>query len=121
MPRHVRIQYPGAVYHVMSRGNRRQNIYLDDVDLEVAQAKAKRIILEELRRLRWQEADLAHGRKRDPAKLEIALRRRQETTPSVKQTAVRHHLGTPGRASVCLLASMRKTGAPSTTQGYLGI
>jgi len=32
MPRQVRIQYPGAMYHVMSRGNRRQNIYLDDVD-----------------------------------------------------------------------------------------
>lgn len=32
MPRQVRIQYPGAVYHVMSRGNRRQDIYLDHVD-----------------------------------------------------------------------------------------
>ena len=32
MPRQVRIQYPGAMYHVMSRGNRRQDIYLDDVD-----------------------------------------------------------------------------------------
>ena len=30
MPRQVRIQYPGAMYHVMSRGNRRQDIYLDD-------------------------------------------------------------------------------------------
>src|SRR5256885_14879619 len=32
MPRQVRIQYPGALYHAMSRGNRRQDIYLDDVD-----------------------------------------------------------------------------------------
>jgi len=32
IPRQVRIQYPGAIYHVMSRGNRRQEIYLDDVD-----------------------------------------------------------------------------------------
>src|SRR5260370_41551907 len=32
MPRQVRIQYPGAMYHVMSGGNRRQDIYLDDVD-----------------------------------------------------------------------------------------
>ena len=32
MPRQVRIQYPGAMYHVMSRGNRRQDICLDDVD-----------------------------------------------------------------------------------------
>jgi len=27
MPRQVRIQSPGAIYHVMSRGNRRQDIY----------------------------------------------------------------------------------------------
>jgi len=32
MARQVRIEYPGAVYHVMSRGNRRQDICLDDVD-----------------------------------------------------------------------------------------
>jgi hypothetical protein len=32
MPRQVRIQYLGAMYHVMSRGNRRQEIYSDDVD-----------------------------------------------------------------------------------------
>ena len=32
MPRQVRIEYSGAMYHVMSRGNRRQDIYLDDVD-----------------------------------------------------------------------------------------
>jgi len=32
MPRKLRIEYPGAMYHVMSRGNRRQDIFLDDVD-----------------------------------------------------------------------------------------
>jgi REP element-mobilizing transposase RayT len=32
MPRQLRIQYPGAMYHVMSRGNRREDIFLDDVD-----------------------------------------------------------------------------------------
>ena len=32
MPRQLRIQYPGSMYHVMSRGNGRQDIYLDDVD-----------------------------------------------------------------------------------------
>src|SRR5438552_490435 len=32
MPRQIRVQYPGAIYHVMSRGDRRENIYLDDVD-----------------------------------------------------------------------------------------
>jgi REP element-mobilizing transposase RayT len=32
VPRQLRIEYPGAMYHVMSRGNRRQDIYLDAVD-----------------------------------------------------------------------------------------
>jgi hypothetical protein len=30
--RNVRIEYPGAFYHVMARGNRRQPIFLDDDD-----------------------------------------------------------------------------------------
>jgi REP element-mobilizing transposase RayT len=32
MPRKLRVEYPGAMYHVMSRGDRYENIYLDDVD-----------------------------------------------------------------------------------------
>jgi putative transposase len=32
MPPQFRIQYPGAIYHLMSRGNRREKIFLDDVD-----------------------------------------------------------------------------------------
>ena len=32
MPRMLRVEYPGAIYHVMSRGNRRQSIFLDEVD-----------------------------------------------------------------------------------------
>ena len=32
MPRQLRIDYPGAVHHGMSRGNRRENIYRDEVD-----------------------------------------------------------------------------------------
>ena len=32
MPRQMRIDFPGAIHHVMSRGDRRENIYLDDVD-----------------------------------------------------------------------------------------
>ena len=32
MPRSIRIQYPGAFYHVMARGNRREEIYRDDDD-----------------------------------------------------------------------------------------
>ena len=32
MARKLRVQYPGAVYHVMSRGNRRERIFVDDQD-----------------------------------------------------------------------------------------
>ena len=32
MPRSIRIEYPGAFYHVMARGNRREPIYGDDDD-----------------------------------------------------------------------------------------
>ena len=32
MPRQLRIEYPGAIYHVMSRGDRREDIFLGDVD-----------------------------------------------------------------------------------------
>jgi len=32
MPRKLRVQYPGAIYHVMDRGNRGEKIFLDDVD-----------------------------------------------------------------------------------------
>jgi REP element-mobilizing transposase RayT len=32
MPRKLRIEYPGAMYHVMNRGDQRENIFKDDVD-----------------------------------------------------------------------------------------
>jgi len=32
MPRHMRIEYPGAIYHLMSRGDQREPIFLDEGD-----------------------------------------------------------------------------------------
>jgi REP element-mobilizing transposase RayT len=32
VPRQLRVEYPGAIYHVMSRGDRKKDIYVDDVD-----------------------------------------------------------------------------------------
>ena len=32
MPRKLRLEYPGAMDHVMSRGDQREDIFLDDVD-----------------------------------------------------------------------------------------
>ena len=35
MPRQVRIEYDGATYHVMCRGDRREDIFEDDGDREM--------------------------------------------------------------------------------------
>ena len=32
MARKLRVQYPGAIYHVMNRGDRREAIFIDDQD-----------------------------------------------------------------------------------------
>ena len=32
MSRSIRLEYEGAIYHVMTRGNCREDIYLDDDD-----------------------------------------------------------------------------------------
>jgi len=32
MPRLMRIEYPGAIYHVMNRGDRREDIFKDEED-----------------------------------------------------------------------------------------
>src|SRR6267143_5095116 len=32
VPRKLRIEYSGAIYHVMNRGNRREDIFIDDED-----------------------------------------------------------------------------------------
>jgi REP element-mobilizing transposase RayT len=32
MPRKMRVEYPGVIHHVLSRGDRREDIFLDDVD-----------------------------------------------------------------------------------------
>jgi REP element-mobilizing transposase RayT len=32
MPRKLQVEYPGAIYHVMSRGDQREDIFLNDVD-----------------------------------------------------------------------------------------
>jgi hypothetical protein len=58
-----------------------------------AEAKAERIIAEELHPLRSNEADLTLRLKDDPAKLAIASRLRTETILPVTWIAARLHLG----------------------------
>ena len=35
MARKLRIQYPGAIYHVMNRGDHQEQIFCDDDDREM--------------------------------------------------------------------------------------
>ena len=62
--------------------------------LETAEAKAERIIAEELKRRKWREAELAKRAKGDPAKVAIAGRLRAETTVAVAWIAERLSMGT---------------------------
>jgi len=38
MSRQLRIEYPGAIYHVMSQGNRRERIFRDEADRRLFRA-----------------------------------------------------------------------------------
>jgi REP element-mobilizing transposase RayT len=38
MSRKLRIEYPGAMYHVMSRGDQREDIFRDDEDRKLLMA-----------------------------------------------------------------------------------
>ena len=95
--------------------------HFGELRLQTAQAKAERIISEELVRLGWQPAGLASRRRHDPAKLEIAARLPRETTLSVKQIATRLHLGTPKSASVRRLTATRQKASADPAQRTLGI
>ena len=44
MPRQVRVQYEGAIYHVMARGNRLDKIVRSDGDREVFEATIEDVV-----------------------------------------------------------------------------
>ena len=50
----MRIEFPGAIYHVMSRGDRREAVFLDDVDRQ----DFIKTLAEECQKTGWQ----VHGR-----------------------------------------------------------
>ena len=69
MPRKLRVQYPGAIYHLMSRGDRREDIFADDRDRE----RFLETLEETCRKTGWQilayclMSDHFHCGDRDPA------------------------------------------------------
>ncbi len=88
---------------------------------ESSEAKAQRIIAQELDRLGWSQGDLALRRKSDPVKLALAARLRKETTLSIKEIATRLHLGKAKGAKTNLHKWMRGNTPQDAIPGTLGI
>ncbi len=74
---------------------------------EAAEAKAGRIVDEELRTALWTEAELMRRRKGDPTKIAIATRLRAETTVTLQWIAARLHMGTKTHLSHLLYWTRR--------------
>jgi len=70
--------------------------------LETAEAKAQRIVKEEMARRGWGAAELEQRRKADAEKIKIARRLRAETTMTWAWIAERLAMGTSGYTSDCL-------------------
>jgi REP element-mobilizing transposase RayT len=51
MPRTMRVEYRGAIYHVMDRGDQREDIFVDDVDRQ----DLLKTLAEACQKTRWQE------------------------------------------------------------------
>jgi len=69
---------------------------------ESAEAKAERIVAEELRRLGWKEDELKRQRKGHRRKVQMARRLRAETTMSLKWIAGRLAMGSGSMVTHCL-------------------
>ena len=85
MPRALRIEYPGAIYHVVNRGDRREPIFRDDLDhqrflITLAEACT-------MDKLGWVDTELAGRAKGDARKMRIARRLRAETAVTLKWIA----------------------------------
>jgi hypothetical protein len=109
----LRIQYPGAIYDVMNRGDRQEPIFGDDRLLEqvsarpgprhfgeavqeASEAQAERWVVEGLKRLGWTEEVLRAKRKGDASKVALARELRSRTTVPLAWIAERPWMGRRG-------------------------
>ncbi len=92
MARPLRIEYPGAIYHVLSRGDRREAIFRAEADRKLflnllgQNLPAHRVA-------RWTK-ELKRRRKGDTTKVALARRLRKETAVSLKWVAENLYMGT---------------------------
>ncbi len=83
MPRALRLEYPGAMYHILNRGDRREPIFHEECDRTLF-----------LNHLRLDGAELGHRAKGDARKIRIARRLRTETAVTLKWIAAALRIGT---------------------------
>jgi hypothetical protein len=115
MARKLRVQYPGAIYHVMNRergwflgGEKFKQELLEQVNVgpnvshfgemvhEAVEARAERLLQEALRRVGWSRERLMERRKGDPQKVKIARELRAHTTMPLSWIAEQLHMGSRG-------------------------
>jgi hypothetical protein len=90
---------------------------------ETAEAKAERIVSEQLQQLGWKESELRQRGKSDPAKLALAARLRRETTLPIKRIAARLQSGTSksSQQQPASLDARRETIGRKRTGPYHGL
>jgi len=92
MARKLRVEYLGAMYHVLNRGDRREPMLQDDLD----RRRFLETLVETCAKRGWSAGELERRRKADGEKLKIARRLRAETTMTWGWIAERLAMGTPG-------------------------
>jgi putative transposase len=75
---------------------------------DTAEAKAERVVSEELKKAGWSEEELVQRRKGDGRKLRMAMRLRRETTMTLAWVARRLHMGTKTHLSHLLYWQKRE-------------
>lgn len=75
---------------------------------ETEEAKAERVVAEELKRRKWDREELKKRRKGDKEKVKMARRLRSETTMTLNWITKRLAMGVAGYAAQCLRKAERK-------------
>ena len=107
--RQLKVKYPGAIYHVMNRGDGREPIFREKEDRRrfmttLGEACGKTVwqvqplwlmgnhfhmVVADLKRRYWREEDLVRRARRDATKVALAVRLRAGTVMTVKWIAER--------------------------------
>ena len=111
MPRPLRIEYPGALYHIMSRGERLGRAgHKHELARERGETdtqRAERLVSEWLSSTGWTETNLVRRTKGDAGKVELARLLRQHTPMSRQWIADRLRMGSA--SNVTKLTALSKS------------